>query len=221
MAKQIPRKKQNKFRAKFPQKSKLKSKLNQQRLYGTNLLAIANLIVFGLAVQWGGSENIATLERLGALSPNDILTGEWWRAITANFIHYGWLHLASNLLGLCAIGGLVESSIGTIAFLIVYLLTGIGAMFGFSLLAIELGETNQLAMGASGSIMGLVGFLCALSLRQWYREKTWKSAGRFGAIVAIVIIQSVFDIITPQVSFIIHFFGLILGFLFGIVLLWV
>jgi rhomboid protease GluP len=197
-----------------------RSKLNQNKFYGTYFLLIINLIVFGLEIRLGGSENLDILEYLGALSPNDILTDEWWRSISANFLHYGWLHLISNMLGLFAIGRIVEFQIGTIAYLIVYLFSGVGAMLSFSFLAIKLGETNQIVMGASGAIMGLVGILCALLLRGWYVEKTWKSAKRFWSIVLIIILQSIFDILTPQVSFIIHVFGLAWGFLLGIVLFW-
>jgi rhomboid protease GluP len=200
--------------------NKDRSRLNQSKFYGTYFLLVINLIVFGLEIKFGGSENLETLEYLGALSPHDILTDEWWRSISANFLHYGWLHLISNMLGLFVIGRIIEFNLGTIPYLIVYLFSGVGAMLSFSLLAIQLNETNQIAMGASGSIMGLIGILCALLLRGWYVEKTWKSAKRFWTIVFIVIIQSVFDILTPQVSFVIHFFGLILGFLFGFLLFW-
>jgi rhomboid protease GluP len=209
----MPQKKKKNFRLKS------KPNIKSNGFYGTYLLIAANLIVFALEIHFGGSENTATLERLGALSPDDIQTNEWWRSISANFIHYGWLHLISNLLGLLAIGRIVEFGIGTIPYLIIYLFSGVGAMLSFSLLAIKLGETNQLAMGASGSIMGLVGVLCVLLLRGWYLEKTWKSAGRFWSIILIIIVQSIFDILTPQVSFIIHFFGLVLGFLLGLAFL--
>jgi rhomboid protease GluP len=203
-----------------------KQKIHQDKFqphncYGTYILLITNLIVFILEIKLGGSQNINTLYRLGALTPNDIFIGEWWRAISANFLHYGWLHLISNLLGLYAIGRIIELRLGIIPYLIAYFCSGIGSMLGFTFLALKLGETDQIAMGASGAIMGLIGILCAILLRGWQLEKTRQAGRRFSLVISIVALQSIFDIITPQVSFIIHFFGLILGFCLGLLFIFI
>ncbi|MGL5075807.1 MAG: rhomboid family intramembrane serine protease, partial [Waterburya sp.] len=68
--------------------------------YTTYILIALNLLVYALEIKLGGSKNMITLERLGALIPEKVLAGEWWRLIGANFLHYGSLHLATNMLSL-------------------------------------------------------------------------------------------------------------------------
>ena len=134
------------------------------------LIAI-NLGFFILEIIKGGSKNINTLYLLGALVPQQVLAGEWWRLLTANFLHFGWLHLLSNMLGLYFLGKFVEAIIGIRKYLSIYFLSGIGTMFLFSILAIHNGQPEQLLVGASGAIMSLVGVISTLCVHDWLREK--------------------------------------------------
>ncbi|MCU0534757.1 MAG: rhomboid family intramembrane serine protease [Hydrococcus sp. Prado102] len=190
-----------------------------KQAYGTYLLIGINLGVFALEINSGGSENLETLYQLGALVPQEVLGGEWWRLVTANFLHFGWIHLVSNMLGLFFIGRFVEFVLGFSRFLIAYLFSGIGSMLVFSILTIELGDYQQILVGASAAIMGLVGVMSAIAFSDWRKEKSRLAAKRLNFILLIIGLQFIFDITNPQVSFLSHLLGLILGFLIGSVLL--
>lgn len=59
-----------------------------------------NVLYFLLEILLGGSDNINTIYTLGALVPQVVVQGEVWRLLTANFLHYSWLHLFVNMIGL-------------------------------------------------------------------------------------------------------------------------
>jgi rhomboid protease GluP len=190
--------------------------------YTTYILIALNLLVYALEIKLGGSKNTIALERLGALIPEKVLAGEWWRLIGANFLHYGSLHLATNMLSLFFIGRLIELSLGAKYYLAIYLFSGVGSMLTFSLLALKLGLNNVFLVGASAAIMGLIGAILAISLQIWLRRRYSVTAKRrLQQIVLIIIIQFIFDNIIPQVSFHSHLFGFIIGFLISSVLVFI
>ena len=178
-----------------------------------------NLLIFWLEVERGGSENLTTLYNLGALDPQAVWSGQWWRLLSANFLHFGWLHLLTNMLGLYFLGRLVEFSLGIGRFLTVYLVSGVGAMFCFTFWTINLGNSAQILVGASAAIMGLVGVIGAIFLQGWRREKSPLAAKRLRFISLVVVIQFALDLATPQISFLSHLLGLVIGFLTGNILL--
>ena len=69
------------------------------------IFIMLNIAMFGAEVWFGGSTNQLTLHRLGALEPWAVrFGGEYWRMLTALFLHYGPLHLIVNLYALFVIG---------------------------------------------------------------------------------------------------------------------
>lgn len=190
--------------------------LHLRKTQATYTIIILNLILFGLEIYWGGSDNLYTLDYLGALVPEKVWSaGEWWRLLSANFLHFGALHLMTNMLALFLLGRVVELNLGTGRYLLVYFSSGIGSMLFFSLLSLKRGETNLVLVGASAAIMGLIGVILAISLQLWLKKKTALNAKRLKLIILVIIIQFVFDNLVPQVSFYSHLFGLIIGFLVG------
>jgi len=182
--------------------------------YATYILIALNLIVYALEIKLGGSQDFAALERLGALIPEKVWAGEWWRLVGANFLHYGSLHLGTNMLSLFFIGRLIERSLGVRYYLTIYFLSGIGSMLCFSLLAFQLKMANVFLVGASAAIMGLVGAILAIALSTWLRKRYSVAAKRrLQLVILIIIIQFIFDSLIPQVSFYSHLFGLIIGFI--------
>lgn len=190
--------------------------------YTTYVLIALNLLVYALEIKFGGSQNSIALERLGALVPEKVIAGEWWRLIGANFLHYGSFHLATNMLSLFFIGRLIELSLGAKYYLTIYLVSGIGSMLTFSLLAFELGLNNVFLVGASAAIMGLIGAVLAISLQIWLRKRESIAAKRrLQQVILIVVIQFIFDNLVPQVSFHSHLFGFIIGFLISSILVFI
>jgi rhomboid protease GluP len=174
---------------------------------GTQLLIALNVAMFALEMYGGGATNGETLYRLGALYPPAVRSGEVWRLIAANFLHYGGLHLGMNMFALWVLGPFTEFALGFRKFIFVYLITGIGSMACVMVFAAE-----QLTVGASGSVMGLIGATAALMLRGWRREKAFVAKRRLLGMVMIVAMQSVFDAVVPQVSMTAHLSGVAIGF---------
>ncbi len=190
--------------------------------YTTYILIGLNLLIYGLEIRLGGSQSSFALERLGALIPERVLAGEWWRLIGANFLHYGSLHLVTNMLSLFFVGRLIELSLGAKYYLTIYLISGVGSMLTFTLLAFRLGLENTFLVGASAAIMGLIGAILAIALQIWLKRRNSITAKRrLQQIILIVIIQFIFDNIVPQISFHAHLFGFIIGFLISSVLVFV
>lgn len=187
----------------------------KSKAYATYALITANVAVFAMEIWQGGSEDLETLRQMGALVPAVVFAGEWWRLLSATFLHYGVAHLLMNMVGLYFLGTIAEASLGSKKFLLVYFFSGIGSMLVVSWLAVKLGSSDQIVVGASGAIMGLLGAIGAILLQGWYREKARVAAKRLRTVLFIIGLQIVFDLATPQVSFVGHISGLGLGFLAG------
>jgi len=178
----------------------------------TQLLIVANIVMFGAEIYFGGSENLDSLYRLGAMFPPAVRAGEWWRLGAALFLHVGPLHLAMNMIGLSVLGPFAEFALGFRRFLSVYLFAGIGSMV--LVVAFASGSrANQITVGASGCIMGLVGATGALVLRGWLHQRAASARRRLIAMLTIVAMQTAFDAMIPQVSMTAHLSGAIVGFL--------
>ena len=188
---------------------------SRKNAYATYGLIGLNLLFFALEIVLGGSENLETLYRLGALVPEEVWLGQWWRLFSANFLHFGWLHLLTNMLGLYFLGPFVEFNLGKGRYLLAYLINGMGSMLVLSLLA----PPNQILVGASAAIMGLMGAIGAILFRGWRQEKSPIAAKRLRFIILIIGLQFIFDITTPKVSFLSHLLGLIWGLFTGSLLL--
>jgi membrane associated rhomboid family serine protease len=114
-----------------------------------------------------------TVDRWGAQSRPAIAGGEWWRLLTAMWLHAHPLHLGVNALFLWRFGGYVERLLGPVVFLIVYLLAGVVA----SAVSLQFQASNGVNVGASGAIFGLVGVLLTVAM-------TSRGSGGLGGMVA-------------------------------------
>jgi rhomboid protease GluP len=189
--------------------------MHRVKPYATYALIAANLAMFALTLRLGGSDDLETLYHLGALVPEVVLAGEWWRLLAAMFLHAGWLHLIANMMGLFLFGSLVEGSLGRRKFLLCYLASGLGSMLVVTLLPLWLAMPDQITVGASGAIMGMVGTQAAILLKGWRTEKAAIARDRLRLILVIVGLQVVSDLLTPQVSLIGHVSGLVIGCIMG------
>jgi membrane associated rhomboid family serine protease len=180
------------------------------------ILILLNILAFLFEMYAGGWNDSEVLHRIGALEPNAIVRqGEYWRLLTALFLHGGFLHLGFNLFALYVLGPPLEAAIGTTRFAACYLLSGVASSAGVvALNEIGLIEVFQV-IGASGCIMGVVGAWAGFLLRN---RHTPLAKQRLGNIALIVAIQIAFDLSTPQVSMAAHMCGLVAGFLFGLIL---
>ena len=179
---------------------------------GTQLLILLNVLVFMAEVLLGGATNGETLYQLGALFGPAVRAGQWWRLVASLFLHWGALHLTMNMVGLWVLGPFTEFALGFRRYMAIYLLAGIGSMG--TVMAMASGANgDQLTVGASECIMGLVGATAGLMLRGWLREKASIAKRRLVAMFAIVVLQTFFDSLVPQVSMTAHISGALIGFL--------
>jgi membrane associated rhomboid family serine protease len=78
--------------------------------------------------------------------------GDWWRLITAAFLHYGPFHLIMNMLALYWFGTLLEKRIGSGKYLLLYIVSGLAGSAGALLM-----DPTVPTVGASGAIFGILG----------------------------------------------------------------
>ena len=86
------------------------------------------------------------------MSRPEIADGEYWRLVTAGFLHAGFFHLLFNMLSLYILGGLLEPAVGRLRFGLIYFVSLLAGSFGALLL-----EPTSPTVGASGAIFGLMG----------------------------------------------------------------
>lgn len=80
-----------------------------------------------------------------------VADGETYRLVTSGFLHAGVMHIAFNMIALYFLGRVLEPSIGTLRFLMVYFASLFAGSFG----AILLSANNEITVGASGAVFGL------------------------------------------------------------------
>lgn len=185
----------------------------------TSLLIMLNLFMFVWEVREGGSQNLETLSRLGALEPILVQQGQAWRCITANFLHYGVGHFSINMLGLLFLGAIAEQNFGSIRFLLLYVGSGCGSMALITLWFLSTNQTQEILVGASASIMGLIGAMGSQYLQDWWQFRSRFAAQRLIFLVMIIGLQFYLDVQIPQVSIVSHGLGMAIGFLLGLMLL--
>jgi membrane associated rhomboid family serine protease len=143
----------------------------------------------------------------GGLFGPAVANGDWYRIITSGFLHAGLMHLLFNMLALYSLGRVLEPALGRLRFGAVYATSLFAGSFGVLLLS-----PNQLTVGASGAVFGLMGALViaqrAMGIDPW-------SSG-LGGIIGINLLIT-FTI--PGISIGGHLGGLIGGLVCGWVLL--
>lgn len=153
---------------------------------------------------------------LGALEPYSVVVrGEYWRLVSALFLHAGITHLLFNVFALYVLGPGLERTIGSVRFAATYLISGIGSSVGVVLLTLIGIIRPTMVVGASGCVMGVVGAWAGFLLRHRHVPRARE---RLINILMIVGIQTAFDLTTPQVSTAAHICGLVTGFLVGLMI---
>src|SRR6266545_2895449 len=127
-----------------------------------------------------------------------VAQGDWWRLITAAFLHYGPFHLLLNMFALYWFGSLLEQRIGSGKFLMLYLVSGLAGSAG-ALVWSPLTPT----VGASGAIFGILG--AGLVLEQ-QRDYVFG-----GSALGIIVINLVFTFSIANISVGGHIGGLVGG----------
>ncbi|MGW2560659.1 rhomboid family intramembrane serine protease [Streptomyces sp. NPDC001514] len=168
----------------------------------TKILLGINIAVFLAAVS--ADTLVNQLDLIGlAFSPQTVQVvgvadGEWYRLVTAMFLHQEIWHIAFNMLGLWWLGGPLEAALGRARYLALYLLSGLaGSAFTYLLAA-----PNQPSLGASGAIFGLLGATVVLMRRLNYDMRP---------VVALLALNLLFTFTWSGIAWQAHVGGLIAG----------
>lgn len=132
---------------------------------GTYLLVGINCAVFLWMVLHGVSASEPTTRQLtyfGATNAWLILHGQWYRLLTATFVHVGLIHIATNMWCLWNLGLLGEPLLGPFGMIAVYMLTGIAGNLLSLFLNVLTRDYISVGAGASGAVFGIAGILIVL-----------------------------------------------------------
>jgi rhomboid protease GluP len=134
-----------------------------EKSWANLILILINIAVFIYAELTGNTNDVGHMLKLGASYAPYVQSGEYYRLFTSMFLHFGFSHLANNMILLLFIGDYVERYMGKICYLILYLASGVFAGW-FSYRHDLATGTASVSAGASGAIFGVIGCLLVLVL---------------------------------------------------------
>ena len=178
----------------------------QRRLGTTEALVTKILIAVNVAIYLIGAVQGAGLNNPGGslyarfwLDGPDVAHGDWWRLITAAFLHANLIHIGFNMLALWWFGAPVEEYLGRARFLGLYFVAGLAGSAG------ALTQTQGVTVGASGAIFGILGAMLILE---------WQATGRLGGnALTLIVINLALSFAIANISVGGHIGGLIGGIL--------
>ncbi len=184
--------------------------MTQRRTPLTIALIVANFAAFAWEYVSGalsGTAESSTRAMIadGALVPPLVTQNhEWWRIVTAAFLHANVIHIVVNMISLWVLGRFIESIMGSAKMAIVY----IASMVISGLAVAYFSAPDSLTVGASGAIFGLFGALFAIGLKLGQPGMQLIRAN-----IGILLINLIFTFTATFVSRWGHVGGLIGGFL--------
>jgi membrane associated rhomboid family serine protease len=173
----------------------------------TKAIIAANVLVFLIELAQSTGFNVASSEifQRGALYGPLVADGEWWRLVTAGFLHVNFIHIGLNMLILWWFGRLLEDYLGRARFVGVYFVSLLAGSAGALLLS-----PTAVTVGASGAVFGILGAGVVLE-----RGGTYVFGGQ---ALGLVIVNVIFSFVISHVSLGGHLGGLVGGVLAMLVL---
>jgi membrane associated rhomboid family serine protease len=175
--------------------------------YVTKVLIGLNVLL--RLVQYGSSSLTDHFDLIGrAFDPLTgqfigVAQGEYWRLLTAAFLHASFIHVAMNMYALYLFGPPLEAALGRARFILLYVLSALGgsaASYAFS-------APNQPSLGASGAVFGLFGAFFVLN-RRLGRDSS--------GLVVLLVINLAFSFLVPNIDWRDHIGGLVTGSLIAV-----
>lgn len=149
----------------------------KDKAYITYGFAAVNVLAFLLLELLGDTESSEFMKAMGAVWPEYVVeSGQYWRLLTATFMHFGFGHLINNMLILICAGPILENALGHIKYLILYACAGIGGSTLSCLMMVRSGD-YAVSAGASGAIFGIIGALLWIVIRHRGRYETLTGRG--------------------------------------------
>ena len=141
----------------------------------TYAIIAINVLVWIVTLANGASILNAPAEKLfvwGGNAASEVQRGEWWRLVTATFLHSGMMHVVMNMIGLVGAGITVERIYGHRLYCLIYLGSG---LIG-SALSLHFSAQHAVSVGASGAVFGITGAMLVGVFQ--HRDKLPKSFGK-------------------------------------------
>ncbi len=185
--------------------------MNKRKKYPvvTYILIGINVLIYALETLAGGSQETEVAVRFGALyTPFVLRYGEYYRLLTAMFLHFGIDHLGSNMISLFVLGSYVESYFGKVRFLFIYFIAGLCGNVLTLFMDFLPWADPALSAGASGAICGLLGVFIVFAMTPGIRRYFPMKRVLFGIIFSLAP-----GLGNAEISLRAHIGGLIGGFL--------
>lgn len=172
-----------------------------------------NCVAFLVLSVLGDTEDVGFMLKAGAMYVPDMLADHTYLPLfTSMFLHFGFPHLANNMLMLFLLGRQLEFAVGKIRFAGIYLISGLGG----NLLSFWYDQTTgdyAASAGASGAIFGIVGALLYVAIRNHGKIGELSQKG----IVFLIVLSLYTGITSSGIDIFAHIGGLITGFLAAVV----
>lgn len=163
-------------------------------LAAVNVLAyVVSLLTGDLTGRFG---NVALVDDIGG--PVGVAAGQYYRLLTAAFLHAGAFHLLSNLFALAVVGPELEAALGRVRYLALYVLAAVGG----STLSLLVSAPYQFGVGASGAVFGLFGASYVVTRRL---------GGDAGPILTLLVLNVALTFAVPLIDWRAHLGGLAVG----------
>ena len=181
--------------------------------YGIVALCTAAYVLSALVSGSFIDIDLRALVEMGALyGPLTVIHGEWWRLLSAMFLHGGMTHLLMNMVSLYIVGRGVERYFSKAAFLAIYLFSGIiGGLVSSAIHPLSVG------VGASGAIFGIFGALAGFFIV--HRKALGEHSRMFMKDFAVILgLNFLLGMSVDAIDMSAHIAGLAVGLLGGILL---
>jgi membrane associated rhomboid family serine protease len=176
----------------------------------TKVLIAINVLVFLVEEASGALNSTAQMVHLGGLVPAFVAVNhDYWRLVSAMFLHESILHIGVNMLALWFLGEYTEAVLGHLKFFVLYMVTGIAG----SVLVVLASPPLVLTLGASGAIAGAFGALMAYAFLMRHRD--YMARALLGQLVFWFLLNLVLNLTNKGLSW----QGHVGGFVTGIVLM--
>jgi membrane associated rhomboid family serine protease len=174
-------------------------------LIGINVVVYALQVVIGPTLEhrfWliaGPVFDVRLGETVG------VADGEYWRLLTAAFLHGSVIHLALNMYALYLFGPPLEAAFGRARFLALYVVAALGG----SAASYAVASPGQPSLGASGAVFGLLGAFFVVN-RRLRRDSS--------GLLVLLAINLAYGFIAPNIDWRAHLGGLVTGALCAVAL---
>jgi rhomboid protease GluP len=156
-------------------------------------LGIIGVLALLLPVSADGPQTPEALIESGALSASLVRAGEYWRLLSATFLHGSLEHFVGNAVALFVLGMVCEHAFGKRQFVILYVASAVAGSI------VSMVTPAGPSVGASGAIFGLQG--AAIVLFYGYRDQLHVRDKRIGFVLLVWAVANIIGgLITPYID---------------------